>query len=161
MAYTDAEKAAYKAGKAASGKAPAARTRRTAAPRLRKAKAKAKGKKRSGCILYESYKGADGKQVDRPKIFAWRFSKMHGKQTMTAYLDKNDGAPRNGTSTDICQIFVCNITTQGVGETVATGVYSKKYRKLSITNLDLVANPFADNGGYFGRGGSQYKDKVK
>lgn len=157
--YTDEEKAAYKAGKAAAAKggAKASTTKRTAKPKGEKKQ----GKKRSGCILYDSYKGADGKQVDRPKIFAWRFSKQHGKQTMTAYLDKNDGAPRNGTSTDVCTMFVCNITTEGVGTTVASGVYSKKYRKLSITNLSLVANPFAKDGGYFGRGGSQYKDKVK
>ena len=169
MAYTQEQKDAYAAGKAAAAKKKTAAGKRSGSTATRTAKRlggkrkKATGdyKKRSGCRYEDSYKGRDGKIVDRPKIWGWRIDSKLGFQSFVAYLDKNDGLPRNGTSGDICRVFVVNITTKGLGESKATGVYSLKYKKLSITSLGLVANPSAPRGGYFGRGGSRYKDKVK
>ena len=170
--YTEAEKAAYKAGLAAKG---GARSRGTAATRTKKrtaktyakgkAKGKSKGGKRSGCIYYEHYTDANGNRVDRPKVFGWRYIPGVGRQTFNAYLDKNDGAPRNPKSKESgesCRVFVVNLVTEGIGEATHTGVYSLKYRKLSITKLGLVANPFTKTaGGYFGKGGARYRNKIK
>lgn len=117
--------------------------------------------KRSGCTYEANYKDKDGNPTGRPKIWGWRLSKRHGFQKFTAYLSKDDGKPQNGTSVDVCRVFVVNIVTEGVGEQTATGVWSMEHKKLSITKLGLVANPSAPRGGYFGRGGERYKDKVK
>lgn len=174
--YTAAQKAKYWADKAAeeggskpARKAAANRTAKgkrsgTVATRVGRRRTKKQGdyKKRSGCFYEESYTNkTTGEVVNRPRIWGWRIDKKLGFQSFVAYLDKNDGAPRNGTSTDVCRVFVVNITTKGLGESKATGVWSVRWRKLSITKLGLVANPFAANKGYFGRGGSQYADRVK
>lgn len=171
--YTDAEKAAYKAGLAAAkkkGGAAPKRTRRTAAPKGRKRKAttggrkKSTGKRASGCIYYNSYKGANGDTVNSPKIWAWRYygsGANRKKMEMTCYLSKNDGKAKTGTSTDVGRVFVCNIVIVGESESKATGWWSEQYEKLTISSLGLVANPKLSGGGYFGRGGSRYADKVK
>jgi hypothetical protein len=175
--YSNAQKAEYYAGLAAAEggdkpakKRPAKRTSArksgtTATRTRRRVGGKRKFnpdtyKKRSGCFYEESYKDKNGNIVERPKIWGWRIDAKLGFQSFVAYLDKNDGLPRNGTSGEICRVFVVNITTKGLGESKATGVYSMKYKKLSITKLGLVANPRGGRGGYFGRGGSQYRDKV-
>jgi hypothetical protein len=161
--YTDAEKIAWLqkklAAKNGGGNKKAA------------SKGKDDGKdapKRSGCKYESSYEagedskhGKKGETINRPKIWGWRISKRLGFQSFTAYLGKDDGKPQNGTSEDVCRVFVVNIVTEGVGEQTATGVWSMEHKKLSITKLGLVANPSAPRGGYFGRGGERYKDKVK
>lgn len=171
--YTAEEKAAYKAGLAAAkkkGGAAPKRTRRTTTPKGRKGKAgsgrtRSKSAKRaSGCIYYNSYKGADGSTVNSPKIWAWRYygsGANRKKMEMTCYLSKNDGKAKTGTSTDVGRVFVCNIVIVGETESKATGWWSEQYEKLTISSLGLVANPKLSGGGYFGRGGSRYKDKVK
>ena len=158
--YTDAEKIAWLQAKlAAKGGSKKSSS---------KGKPKGERKKRSGCTYEESYKagpdskhGKEGETIERPKIWGWRKSKQHGFQSFTAYLGPNNGAPKNGTSPDECLVFVVNLETEGAAPATLTGVWSKKYRKLSMTSASLVANPFANDGGYFGRVGSHYKDKVK
>jgi hypothetical protein len=170
--YTDAEKAEYWKKRAQGGKAKRGTSRKRSATRTTSRKRKTgngKYKKRSGCKMEDSYIagpnskfGKPGERVERPHIFGWRRSKQHGFQTFSAFLGKNNGEPQNGTSSEICRVFVVNITTQGVGTQRVRGVWSVKYNKLTIGDgIDLVANPNAKNGGYFGRGGKRYRDKVK
>jgi hypothetical protein len=162
--FSDAENEAYKRGLAAGQK----KSGKKSSSSKGKGGKKGKGPKSSGCVYEESYKagpkskfGSEGETVNRPKIWGWRRSKLHGFQTFTAFLSKDNGAPQNGTSSDDCLVFVVNLQTEGRAPERMTAVWSKKYRKLSMTDAQLVANPFANDGGYFGRGGSRFKDKVK
>jgi hypothetical protein len=158
--YTQEEKDAYWAARGGRPARGSARGRGYDRARSRKGTTNSPAKKRSGCTLVEDYKEKNGNHTGQPMLWGWRISKRFGFQSFSAYLDKNGGAPRNGTSTDECLVFVVNLETEGIGKQTLTGVWSKKYKKLSITSAGLVANPNADRGGYFGRGGSQYKDKV-
>ncbi|RYE91475.1 MAG: hypothetical protein EOO37_00085 [Cytophagaceae bacterium] len=171
--YSDAEKAEYWKKRAQGGKTTkgAATKRSGSRSSSRKRASRARNgnyKKRSGCRYEESYIagpnskfGKQGERVDRPKIWGWRIHPKLGFQSFEAYLSKNDGIPKDGINADKCRVFVVNIHTKGIGTTRVNGVYNLKYRKLSMTKEELVANPNADNGGYFGRGGSRFKNKVK
>lgn len=115
--------------------------------------------KKSGCKLEKEFKYKDG--TVGPMIWGWRISKKFGFQKFTAYLSKDGGRPQSGEHKDDCLVFVVNIITEGLGKQPAqSGVWSKENKKLSITDASLVANPNAARGGYFGRGGKRYKDKV-
>jgi hypothetical protein len=145
--------------KKASGKGGS--SRKSSGTRTRSGKSGKDAPKRSGCVLVEDYKDKDGNHTGQPMLWGWRLSKRFGFQKFTAYLSKDGGAPQNGTSTDVCLVFVVNLETEGIGKQTLTGVWSKKYKKLTITDAGLVANPSAPRGGYFGRGGERFKDKVK
>ena len=165
MSYTDEQKAAYKAGKAAAGKAGAATkkpARKGGAARAkgRVVKRKTIGKKRSGCTYKAEYTlRSTGEVVQRPCITGWRLSKQHGYQKLAAFLGKNDGIPEKESSRERFRVFVCTITSEA-GVTVINGIYDLEYRKLKIPQMGLVANPFAANKGYFGAGGARLKGKA-
>lgn len=162
--YTDDQKAAYKAGLAAAKKKAPAR-KAAAAPRKPKPVGKKtnpvrKGKKRSGCTAADNYTNrATGEVVQRPMIRAWRIDKNFGYQTLVAFLSKNDGMPKNEANGDRFRNMVVTLTSKA-GKSTVNGVFDAKYNKLKLIDLGLVANPYANDGGYFGPGGSRLKAKA-
>jgi hypothetical protein len=161
---SDAERAAFKAGLAAAKKKEGARKRSSSTTdrrRGRKGQGKGKGKKPSGCKQPAKHTTKEG--AETTKIFAWRKLPGGGRQLLNAYLSQDGGAPKNGTSQEVCSTFVCNLTTVGVGTTVCSGVWSEKYKKLTVNapGLTLVANPDGGTGGYFGPGGKALRNKIK
>lgn len=158
--YTDEQKAAYKAGKTAAAKTTKrGSTAGRAKARTDKRRKKAPGKKRSGCKAYDSYKSREGELVQRPMILAWRIDKNFGFQKLRAFLSKNDGMPKNEANGDRYRNMVVTLTSKA-GVSVINGVFDDKYQKLKLIDLELVANPNAPNGGYFGPGGSRLKAKA-
>lgn len=161
MAYTEEQKAAYKAGLAAAKKKG---TRGSTAGRAKartdkRRKKPGKGKKRSKCQMVESYILADGSVANRPKITGYRIAQGIGYQRFSAFLGANDGIPKNPESRDRFRNFVVNLVS-GAGKTTCNAVYDSTYGKLKFIELGLVANPKAPNGGYFGPGGSRLKGKA-
>ncbi|MFN6085535.1 MAG: hypothetical protein ACK476_11495, partial [Fluviicola sp.] len=51
---------------------------------------------------------------------------------------------------DKIEIWVCNIT-QGLVSVTKTGFFNTRDGKLRIPDLNMVASPTANNGGYFGK----------
>lgn len=155
--YTEAERKAWAAGKAAAGKSKGATGK--------KKKEKKLGPdglpvKRSGCTLVADFKYKNG--TIGPMLYGWRLSKKFGFVKFNAYLSQDGGRPQSGEHKDDCLVFVVNTTVEGLGKLPPqSGVWSKEHKKLSMTDAGLVANPHAKRGGYFGRGGSRFKDKVK
>jgi hypothetical protein len=155
--YTEAERKAWAAGKAAASKGG---TKEKKAKKAKKLGPDGLPVKRSGCVLVKEFKYKDG--TVGPMLYGWRISKKHGYQEFSAYLSKDGGRPQSGDNADKCLVFVVNIKTDGLGKLPPqSGVWSLEHKKLSITDAGLVANPNAARGGYFGRGGERYKDKVK
>ena len=160
--YTDEQKAAYKAGLAAAKKKGGGRTR--SADRTTKARGrygKGKGKKPSGCKAPAKHITKEG--AETVKIFAWRKLPGGGRQLLNAYLGPDGGKPKNGTSQDVCTTFICNLITPGVAKETASGVWSERFKKLTINapGMTLVANPDGGPGGYFGPGGKALRNKIK
>ena len=123
-------------------------------------KAKAEGgkpPKKSGCKLVREFKYANG--TVGPMLWGWRISKKFGFQSFTAYLSKNDGKPSTGTDKGL--VFVVNMKVEGLGLLPPqTGWWSFEYKKLTLSDASLVANPDAPDGGYFGRGGERYRKQA-
>jgi hypothetical protein len=155
--YSEIERKAFAAGKKAA----------TAAGNGSKEKKAKKAKKlgpdglpvkRSGCKIKTDFKYKNG--TVGPMLWGWRLSKKFGFVSFTAYLGKDDGKPSTGT--DKGYNMVVNVTVEGLGKLPPQqGWWSKEYHKLTISDGDTVANPNAARGGYYGRGGERYKDKVK
>ncbi|MGI4872022.1 MAG: hypothetical protein ACRYFX_12695 [Janthinobacterium lividum] len=153
--YTEAERKAYAAGKAAKSKDGSGKKKKE-----KKLGPDGLPVKRSGCVLVPDFKYKNG--TIGPMLYGWRLSKKFGFVKFNAYLSQDGGRPQSGDHKDECLVFVVNMTVEGLGKLPAqSGVWSLKYKKLSMTDAGLVANPNAKRGGYFGRGGERYKDKVK
>lgn len=127
-----------------------------------KKKAKAEGgpkPKKSGCTLVKEFKYKDG--TIGPMLWGWRISKRFGFQSFTAYLSQNGGEPKSDKGKGKGLVFVVNQKVEGLGLLKEqTGWWSLEYKKLTISDASLVANPYAEHGGYFGRGGERYRKQA-
>jgi hypothetical protein len=162
---TEAERAAFKAGVAAANKKKGGARKRSADTttrrRSRYGKSKGKGKKPSGCK--QPVKHITKDSAETVKIFAWRKLPGGGRQLLNAYLGPNGGKPKEHDDTSVCSTFVCNLTVVGQSTVVCSGVWSEKYKKLTVNapGQILVANPDGGEGGYFGPGGAKLRSRVK
>ncbi|MFN5984227.1 MAG: hypothetical protein ACK479_12235 [Fluviicola sp.] len=98
-------------------------------------------KKRSGCKMGTGKNGA-------LFIQGWNASKK-GMTKLIASMKKQNNMCTNSKG-DKIEIWVCNIT-QGLVSVTKTGFFNTRDGKLRIPDLNMVASPTANNGGYFGK----------
>jgi hypothetical protein len=124
-------------------------------------KGKGKGNKPSGCSQPAKHTTKDSNETT--KIFAWRKLPGGGRQLLNAYLGPNGGRPKEHDDNSVCSVFVCNLTVVGQSTITCSGVWSEKYKKLTVNapGQTLVANPDGGTGGYFGPGGKALRNKIK
>ena len=111
---------------------------------VRKSGSYTKNGGKSGCKLTQDAKG-------RPCIVAWNKSKTHGLRTLVAVpcndfeipkKNKVTGKPQNSK----CDKWVAKVKG-GMGSNSMTAFYNPTTKKLTIPDLEMVANP---NKNYFG-----------
>lgn len=97
-------------------------------------------RKRSGCKLKTDKNG-------NRCIVGWNKSKSRGFVTFIAspHKDKAKRLPKKGNS----EVWMVKMT-QGINVVWHVGLYTPDTKKLKIPDLNMVANPNASNGGYFG-----------
>lgn len=105
-------------------------------------------KKHSGCKKITSYVDKKTAEVKPAQMIqAWNYSVSRGMMTMIASPRKKGAATKNPNQ----KMFTCKVFFKRTLETkYYLGFYNETTGKLTIPDLQMVANPKAKNGGYFG-----------
>jgi hypothetical protein len=101
-----------------------------------------KPKKHSGCDSKLCTVRSTGEQ--KLCIFGWNYSRRNGMVKFIASFHKL-------TKNDNWASWTVKVKYQGRKAELMLGLYDKRSGKLIIPDLEMVANPKAPNGGYFGR----------
>lgn len=104
-------------------------------------------KKHSGSKYKDSFfSRSTGARVDAPIITGWNYSRAKGLVSFIASPHKK----KSKTSNPDIENWMVKLSHR-MGVTWYLGFYKKSTGKLTIPDLQAVANPRAANGGYFGK----------
>jgi hypothetical protein len=103
-------------------------------------------KKRSGCGMKDEARNG------QPCVYGWRYVPGHG-----LFKFVSSPAKEPATKSERWLKFVTNITRPDGSTFFADTLWDTTKKRLKFTKSGQVANPYASNGGYWGRGGFKMK----